>query len=220
MKKIITALIAAALTLSVSTVSFADEQTVATGTETINIDGYECYERDGHYWTMLEDGEYLVIDVGDIEDYPSALSLNSSIEPRMRIIDEMPTKNWTNSREINVPHGHEYTDRADISGGDYCSPVYLVYPVNNDNSVRYRLKCDLDSGTNLNIQFFYHIPEVGWNSYTEVTAFTFFVPYKVVFVGDAIDVVNGIAFRFFKQGSDSNISTQFDYTFQAKLPFI
>lgn len=218
MKKIITTLIAAALTLSISTVSFADEISTDTiGSETINIDGYECYERDGHYWTMLEDGECLVIDVGDIEDYPS-LDSEFTLEPRGNILNNWPTADWGNKREVNVPHGRRHTETADMSNGDFCTPVFVVFPVEGMESATYEIGCNLSSKQKVNIQFFYYVPASGWVNYTELTTFTYAAKFRAVFVGTAKKYVRGCAFKFLEEGS-VDLPSSFDYTFRAHLLF-
>lgn len=220
-KKIISVIFASMLALSATTSAFAEIVPSAEPIATVDIKGYSCYERDGHYWTILDGEEYLVIDVGDIEDYvtnPNEINIYS--QTSTTAIDELPPF-WTNSSIVNVPHGFEHTEVADLSNGDYCSPIFQISPVANDNSVRYRLKCYFTLNTDVKVETYLFNSLVGkWDLYsTDVFTFNALINYHIVWAGSASLYMNGVALRFLQNGSNTGISP-FRYTFQAKLPLI
>ena len=73
MKKILSAVFALATAITATTSAYAADVSTMSDLnevgETINIGGYECYERDGQYWTIDDGDECLVIDVGNCDDY-------------------------------------------------------------------------------------------------------------------------------------------------------
>lgn len=186
-----------------------DRELHKRGRWTINIGGYECYERDGQYWTIDDGDECLVIDVGDCDDYEvcSPVSLN----------DDIPfPPNWTNSRVLYSPHNTVREDTADLSQGDYCSPLFRVFPVAGDNgfNLKFMLNCSFNPSKKLNITFYtYSSSGQSWSDYTKTITFGSGGQH-VLLVGSAIKTTGAIAMRFNKAQSD-NVST-FNYSFQVQ----
>lgn len=213
MKKIISTVFALVTAMTVTTSAYAADVTTASDINedggTINIGGYECYERDGQYWTIDDGEECLVIDVGDCEDY--GVCAPASVD------DDIPfPPNWTNSRVLYSPHNTVREDTADLSKGDYCSPLFRVFPVAGDNgfNLKFRLICSFVPSKKLNITFYtYSSSGQSWDGYTETISFGSNSKY-VILVGSAIRTTGAIAMRFNKAQSD-NVST-FNYSFQVQ----
>ncbi len=214
MKKILSAVFALATAITATTSAYAADVSTMSDLnevgETINIGGYECYERDGQYWTIDDGDECLVIDVGNCDDYEvcAPVSLNEDVP--------FPP-DWTNSRILYSPHNTEREDTADISAGDYCSPLFKVFPVDGDaeTNVSYKIKCGFVFNTTINMTFYtYNTRDQYWRDYNNPYTFNGVKSGCVILVGSEINTLRGIAVRFHKNGSD-NLSS-FNYKFEAK----
>lgn len=105
--------------------------------QTVDINGFSCYERDGQYWTVLDGEEYLVINLDEFTE-PAAED-DEGINPCSGIIDECPIgcptpliTNWIYNGyvELNLQNQYTHTDRCYLTYGDYFSPIYYFEPNN------------------------------------------------------------------------------------------
>lgn len=220
MKKILLAFWALATATVVTASASAENITTLSNdfneeVETINICGYECYEIDGNYWTIDNGDLCLVVNLDDFKECDA----NNNVAPTsLNDTSKDPTGDWQNPRFVECPHGYEREDTADISKGNYDSPIFRVYPITGDNSynVQYRLNCKVNKNVKMTI-YAYHPNGDMWTESDDVTRFP--NHYYLIFTGSTLKTTRAIAIRFYKEGSDSSLSS-FNYSFQAKLPLL
>lgn len=98
--------------------------------QTVDINGFSCYERDGQYWTVLDGEEYLVINLDEFTE-PAAED-DSGISPYSGIVDECPIgtppllTDWIYNGcvELNAQNNYTCKDRCYLTYGDYYTPIY------------------------------------------------------------------------------------------------
>lgn len=207
-KKILSAILAAAMMISTGASAYAYEDNVIAD-ETINIRGYSCYERDGNYWTMLDGIEYLVIDVGD-----SSGNYSRTVPYATASATLSAPPQWTTDKQVPILNGGSYTDTVDISSSNYCSPVYLVTPTSSD--YRLTISCGFIFSNQYSISFYSHTksPINSWGSpSTEPVNFSALSSTHVVLAGTSGSVTDAVALRFNYEASTGE--KNFNYTITA-----
>ncbi len=210
MKKLVSALLAAAALLTTSISAQAATATTDVSDDMVNINGYQCYEMDGQYYTIIDDEEYLVIDTNKLfaETIGEQISAQNDENPI-----GMPP-NWTNYVRVTLEDGVKYVDTCDISNGiRYCSPVFEITPKANCD---YRMKITtgqwLSNKYTFNV-YFHAMNYVGdWTCTDTIThTFSLFNSQCLIFTGTASNVYDAFAMSFDPPKDNNSPETVFLY---------
>ncbi len=126
MKRVMAGILAGVMMMSSAVSAGAEEVSKA---ETVMIDGYECYEKDGEHYTMLNGKEYHIVKPvkEEIVTDPVLLAqLNSLLEDNTVKMRSYPSSTWPNMRTYDLTNGSTYSERVKLSNGDYYSPCFNV----------------------------------------------------------------------------------------------
>lgn len=187
------------MTVNMGTATFADENEP----ELVDINGHLCYERDGLYWTIMNGIEYLVIDIGDGSGGEIEQSDMNAAMPASATGSIGTPANWTNSTEVSFPNNSPaYSCRADLTNGDWCSPIFLVTPCDGE----YTLKINnggLVAYNGYYANLYYHLQsDNGWHAQTNILiAFSLLMQYHLLITGSATSITDGVAIKFLKSKS-------------------
>lgn len=202
MKKFISAITAISIMLTSGVTVQAE---TADSVRYIDINGYDCYERDGYYWTVIDGIEYLVIDLSD------SVSAGNDITTYSSPMGTPP--NWANNQEVTLTESSpSYTDTCNLKNGDYCSPIYKINPKKTD----YRIS--IYSGVWLNntydIEFYTHLQYDlgGWHMEKNTITFNVLLNTYFLLTGTPSTVIDGFALRFL---SSSTGQKDLDYKITA-----
>lgn len=88
--------------------------------ETVWVGGYECWEEDGNYYTMIDGEATLVIDCTDTSKLSKCVSVTENN------IDSSTAMYAAVRYDEDLSDGHEYAGRIDISNGDCSTPIFYV----------------------------------------------------------------------------------------------
>lgn len=212
MKKILSSLLAAATLLTTSIPVRADTLSTSSSSDLINIGGYNCYEKSGQYFTIIDGEEYLAIDVRNIlpESSDNAVFALESVHPISK------PRGWKNDERFTLADGEKHTDTCDISDGtEYHTPVFEITP-KKDLTDDYRLRIGTGQWlTNeYTIEFIFHSqwPIDEWLSMdTHTLKFNLFSSNHVIFIGTADTAFDAFVLRFYPLKSNQNYETVFQY---------
>ena len=203
MKKTISAITAISLML---TAGIPVQAETADPVEYIDINGYDCYERDGYYWTVLDGDEYLVIDLSD------SVSVCNDISPCATSIGTPP--NWTNSQVVTLTEDNPtHKDTCHLKNGDYCSPVYEIKPEQTD--YRIEISTGVVFNNSYDVVLYTHLQYNmlgGWQPTQRTITFNVVIPYRVLLTGTVSTAIDGFAIKFL---SSSTGQKDLDYTIKA-----
>lgn len=160
---------------------------ISETTELTDIGGYACYQRDGNFWTVIDDEEYLVVDtrpvLDKIKNQYSINSTNASIGA---------PAGWKNVKYVSLLDGQSYTDNVDIKSGDYYSPIFKVTPKMND----FRFKFDTNHflSYTYDMTFWYHFqsPLDEWDAECVTITFNGIPGYKIIMPGTMSGIIDGV----------------------------
>ena len=205
MKKALSIIITLALSLSFTTTgsACADKEN-----EYVNIHGYQCYEKEGNYWTQIDGEEYLVIDVNQEADSKNTTSYTQANTRRLAANISTPPL-WTNNQTIDLTDGSSYDGRGDITSSDYCTPVFEVEPTISD--FRFSIYSGFWLNTKYNITIYVHhqSPINEWHSAgTYEITFNLANQTKVILLGTAGTIIDGFAVKYLQSSTGED---EFDY---------
>lgn len=177
-----------------------------TEPQTVEINGFSCYERDGEYWTVLDGEEFLVINLDNFTK-PAAED-DSGINPCSGIVDECPIgtppllTDWIYNGcvELNGQNNYTYEDRCYLTYGDYYSPIYYFVP--KISSAEYVAKIythDIFADT---YEFNVWRHDTQTKNWIPVitSSFNILLHERMLLTGSLTQIVDGIAFKFLADG--------------------
>lgn len=215
------ALAAMMLTLTCGT-AYADSNVdtsvaVSETAELTDIGGYACYERDGNYWTMIDGEEYFVVDTREaLEAVSSAETVSNAQTAAVTPLADTvtPPPGWNNSTFMWIYNEQTYTDKVDLSRGDYCSDILNMTPIMKD--FKFTIKTNHIRNHNYDFQFYYHhsSPINKWDCESANITFNGIINFKVLIPGTASGIIDYVGIKVL---SSSEGRRDFQYWFTPKV---
>ena len=210
LKKMMATLLAAYMMLSTSVTVFAENNVTM-------IAGYECYERDGEYYTMIDGTEYHIVmfEETEIVTDPVLLEqLNSLFDENSNARNGYPSS-WPNARTLDISDGSTYTARANLNYADYYSPGLIVDISADGNGSAGTIRVDYVTSpgtTTYYIDVTFHFYSVGeWKSTTKKIGFNSEIKNHILFMGTTATTIDKVCFKLAKNGA-GNGAFDFSYT--------
>lgn len=212
MKKIISFLIAAVIAINTN---FAIAAESINETELVNINGYSCYEKDGQYWTTLDGGEYLILNLDDHNMVDAGASFaNSELSQYSASSSDCPIGTpggWYYCGYIDFSSGGSYTEGCYISTGDYDSKIYYTGPLAQTAKYIAKISTKQILTNTYNAKIYLH------NTYqnkletpiSKSLSFSIGTPAHILVTGTASQLYDGFALKFLQ---NSTGETPFYYT--------
>ena len=146
----------------------------------VQVGEYECYVKDGQYYTEIDGESYLVIELGN-----DAVECDTSIIPY--------AYGWENGPVIDISNGSYYA--GTISEANNCSPI-----IKGNTEKDYRIKIsNLIGFNNYKFTIFYYNSAYNhWYSEAETLLFIGFIDkgnVNVLFSGTAKELITKIRFE-------------------------
>ncbi len=182
--------------------------TASAENETVIIDGFECYQKNGNYVTEIDGEEYIVISL-NLDNIDINSGANARITPYS---PTTPPAFWSNSTIIDRTDGSRYDGTCNISTSDYCSPV--IKGTTSISNCKYSIYCDdfiLPNTYKMDVHVFIGDGVTNWQKGDTITvSFSIAAHQRVLISGTSNRAITGIAFKVLKDGSSGNSS--FNYT--------
>lgn len=191
-----------------STAENSAQTSIGEVKETVWVGGYECWEENGNYYTMIDSEAVLVIDCTDTSKLSKCVSVTESSIGSS-------TAMYAGVRyEENLSDGHEYAGRIDISNGDCSTPIFYVSRKSQYRHFLFKTGFVLPEKYSITVWVDYAddlgYGMTGWNTRSYVITFNAFYQSHQSFVLAYSDDFGGICkFVFHKEGSDGD--SRFNY---------
>lgn len=199
-KKINALILSAAMALTPTATSYA---------EGINIDGYDCYLKDGEYFTVIDGKEYMIINLDSNDNIVTDEALIDELNATT--ISDYPSSSWGNRRLYDLRADGSYSERVNLNNGAYYSPSFIT-SVPCGNSVA-TITVDYIEPIGLETRiiptlFYYRIAGVWYNSAFDMSI-NALINYHWL---DATEATSSIERMAIRMTSSSNSGGVFNYT--------
>lgn len=207
------ALAAMMLTLTCGT-AYAD--TVETATEqtreTVCIAGYDCWEEDGNYYSVVDGDLSLIIDLSDPNHLPKDVTVTDS--------SAAPLSVARGARyDVDLSSGNTYEGQIDMTNGDCSTPIFFIDKNCSYSRFKFKTKFVLNTSYRFTVGVDYADDEgEGLGSWTtwDYTSYTFSLinPSYITYVLPYEKDFNTICqFDFYADGSSGQ--KRFNYWMSA-----
>ena len=180
------------------------------------INGYECYERDGEYYTLINETEYHIampVETKVVTDPILLEQLNSLFEENSKARSDYPSTTWPNARTLDISDGSTYTARVNVDYSDYYSPGLKVDIPDGLSAGTIVVDYVAEPGTTTyTIKTTLHIYTLGnWVSHVYNFGYNGAIKGHILNTGTASVEIDKVCFKLAK-GSTCNGAFDFSYT--------
>lgn len=187
----------------------------AETTDTTIINGYECYQEDGEYYTIIEGTAYHVlvpIEESVVTDPDLLEQLNGLLADDNISTYSFPTSTWPDTREYDISDDSTHIERVNLANGDYYSPNFTVDIPNGFAAASIIIDfLDYLWFDTVYIQTsLYYCNNGQWTSARYEVAISESINYHIFSVGTACSSITNLCFLMHQQGSQTGV---FTYTF-------
>lgn len=200
-KRCISAVMAAVMAFTANATVMAE----TAEPQTVDINGFSCYERDGQYWTVLDGVEYMII---NLDDFTESVSEDAAgISPYSGIVDECPIgtppllTDWIYNGCVELNEQNNYTDedRCYLTYGDYYSPIYYFQHKKPNLQFLAKIDADVVFSEEYYIDIWIHRNDTNKWEVAETNQsfiFNFVLPPHVLLSGTTTQLVDGLGLKF------------------------
>lgn len=170
----------------------------------VEINGFNCYEIDGSYFTTIDGESYIVINLDEcVWHIENTVAYNSS------------SSSWLNGPEVDISDGTRYNGTLDISSKDDSTPIFIGYTpegttFNSRISYNFEAGFVLTNDYSVDVHVFDQI-ESRWSTTNVTLSFNILGQHKILFTGMTNSAPTKMCLTFLKDGSTGE--KQIGYSF-------